>query len=232
MHLSGGKVGVLWAQILPWRSRYLMQRNMVGNFGRIGRDIGRQSRFFFCAVRLYRELVFSEALAMRRIPMLLGLTVSVLLPKPLWAQMTAAPELRACAAIADPGARLSCYDRLAGRAVPSSAAPIPQPPLPPPPTQAADFGADTLPQAQPAPIARSRLESITAVVTDISFDPKGHFTVTLSNGQMWRQIEGDTVNVPLKKDLTRTATISRAILWSYSIRFNNPRGLFKVVRVQ
>jgi hypothetical protein len=69
-------------------------------------------------------------------------------------------------------------------------------------------------------------------VTDISFDSRGHFTIGLANGQVWKEIEGDTVNVPLRKDRTHTATVSRAILGSYSIRFDNPRGLFKVVRVQ
>src|SRR5215472_11117146 len=89
-----------------------------------------------------------------------------------------------------------------------------------------------LPQAVPAPPARSPLESITSGVTDISFDTKRTFIVALANGQVWRQIEGDTANVPVRKKLTHTATISRAVLWSYSTRFDNPRGHFKVVRVR
>ena len=167
------------------------------------------------------------------------LTLSALsLPTPLWAQDALSTQLRACAAIMGSVERLACYDQMARR---PSATPLPAPlpaPMPPRPSPAtpqiaaADFGADSLPQAVPAAPARSPLESITSAVTDFAFDTKGHFIVTLANGQVWRQIEGDTVNVPLRKGLTRTATISRAILWSYSIHFDNPRGLFKVVRVR
>jgi hypothetical protein len=174
---------------------------------------------------------------MRRILMLLALT-AVLPPAPLFAQDSLTAGLRSCAAIVGSVERLSCYDQLARRPPP---APLPTP-MPmqmqmpqrpaPAPNPAADFGADTLPQAAPVPLPRSSLESITSPVTDFSFDVRGHFIVTLANGQIWRQIEGDTVNVPLRKDHTHTATVSRAILGSYSIRFDNPRGLFKVLRVR
>jgi len=165
-------------------------------------------------------------------------------PAPLRGQDPLSTELRACAVIAGSVERLACYDQLARRPV---LAPMTQPAPPPAPVQTprrpasppvstetatADFGADTLPQAAPAPPARSSLASITSGVTDISFDARGHFIVALANGQVWRQIEGDTVNVPVRKELTHTATISRAVLWSYSIRFDNPRGLFKVVRIR
>ncbi len=96
-----------------------------------------------------------------------------------------------------------------------------------PQNAAAEFGADTLPQAAPTPPPRSPLESITAQVTDFRFDARGHFIVTLSNGQEWQQIEGDTANVPLRKSLTHTATISRPALWSYSIHFDNPAASSK-----
>ncbi|HKD46861.1 MAG TPA: hypothetical protein VKB67_04200 [Rhizomicrobium sp.] len=180
---------------------------------------------------------------MRRNWALLTLVVFCL-PAPLWAQDPLSTELHACAVIVGSVERLACYDQLARRPIP---APMTQPAPPPTPVQTprrpasppvstesatADFGAEYLPQAVPAPPARSSLESITSSVTDISFDSRGHFIVALANGQVWRQIEGDAVNVPLRKELTHAATISRAILWSYSIRFDNPRGLFKVVRVR
>lgn len=164
---------------------------------------------------------------MRRVFIFLGL-MAFYPAQPLWAQEPLASQLRGCAAIMGSVERLACYDRLA-RPVPP---PIPIPPSPPVSNQVADFGADSMPDTQPAPIPRSLLASVTSQVTAFSFDARGHFTVTLSNGQVWRQIEGDTVNVPLRKGYTRTATVSRAILGSYSIRFDDPRGLFKVVRVQ
>jgi hypothetical protein len=171
---------------------------------------------------------------MRRILMLLTLT-AVLPPAPLFAQDSLTAGLRSCAAIVGSVERLSCYDQLSRRPLPAPLAPaqmqMPQRQTPAPPP-AADFGADTLPQAAPVPVPRSSLESITSPVTDFSFDVRGHFTVTLANGQTWRQIEGDTPNVPLRKDITHTATIARAVLGSYSIHFDNPRGLFKVLRVR
>jgi len=168
---------------------------------------------------------------MQRILMLLLLVLTAVLPPaPLFAQDSLTAGLRSCAAIVGSVERLSCYDQLARRPLPTPmAAPAQMPQRPAP---AADFGADTLPQAAPVPVPRSSLESITSPVTDFSFDVRGHFIVTLANGQIWRQIEGDTVNVPLRKDRTHTATVSRAILGSYSIRFDNPRGLFKVLRVR
>lgn len=175
---------------------------------------------------------------MRRL-FLLPICVAASFPGPVWAQNALSTQLHQCAAVVGSVERLACYDGLARGMPPSSTAAAPpaqnsqRPVLAPPPQNAvADFGADTLPQAAPAPPQRSSLESITAQVTDFSFDSRGHFTVTLSNGQVWKEIEGDQVGVALRKDLTHTATISRAILWSYSIRFDNPRGLFKVVRVR
>jgi hypothetical protein len=160
-------------------------------------------------------------------------------PAPLLAQDSLATDLHDCAAIMGSVERLACYDQLARRPL-AAPAPIsllpaktPQRPVPAPSTSlAADFGADSMPQDVPAPPQRSSLESITSPVADFSFDARGRFTITLANGQIWRQLDGDTPNVPLRKGLTRTATISRAALWSYSIHFDNPRGLFKVVRVR
>jgi hypothetical protein len=174
---------------------------------------------------------------MRRL-FLLPICVAGSFPGPVWAQNALPAQLHECAAIVGSVERLACYDGLVRGTPPApAAAPLPQnfqrPATPPPPQNAAaDFGADTLPQAAPTPPGRSPLESITAQVTDFSFDSRGHFIVTLSNGQVWKEIEGDQVGVALRKDLTHTATISRAILWSYSIRFDNPRGLFKVIRVR
>lgn len=157
-------------------------------------------------------------------------TVSAIFPSaPLPAQDSLTTTLHQCSAITASVERLACYDRLAGH--PISAAPQPAP-SPPAGNPVSDFGLDTIPQPKPMPAPRSPLDSITSQVTDFTFDVRGHFIVTLANGQIWREIEGDTVNIPLRKDRTHTATISRAVLGSYSIRFDNPRGLFKVLRVR
>ena len=175
---------------------------------------------------------------MRRILVLTTLS-AVFLPAPLWAQDSLATQLRQCSVIVGSVERLACYDQLAHHPVPAASqllpAPlqVPQRPMPSPPAdQTVLFGADTIPQATPTPPPRSNLDSITSPVVDFSFDVRGHFTVILANGQIWRQIEGDPPNVPLRKGRTHTATISRAVLGSYSIHFDDPRGLFKVLRVR
>jgi len=170
---------------------------------------------------------------MRRVLVLL-IFPAIFSPAPLLAQDSLATRLRECAAIAGSVERLACYDGLAQRPVTAPlAAQVPlRPAAATPAAQTAEFGEDSLPQSASAPAPRSSLDSITSPVTDFSFDGRGHFIVTLANGQVWHEIEGDTVNVPLRKDRTHVATVSRAILGSYSIHFDNPRGLFKVVRVQ
>ena len=167
---------------------------------------------------------------MRRATLLLAVTV--LLPREAFAQASLASELKRCAAIGGIMDRLACYDRLAGQppgAAPSG--PSPQFELQSPEDTVAEFGTDTIPQPE-VPLKRSPLDSITAKVTGFRFDPRGHFIVTLANGQVWRQLEGDTIVPLLNKNKTYTATISRGFLGSYNLSFGNSGGLLKVVRVR
>ena len=172
---------------------------------------------------------------MRRI-LVLTMLSAVFLPAPLWAQDSLATQLRQCSVIVGSVERLACYDQSARRPVPAASqlsrrrtrylSVRPSPADPP------RISAPTPCLRPHRPRAAFDPRFDTSQVTDFSFDVRGHFIVTLANGQIWRQIEGDTVNVPLRKDRTHTATVSRAILGSYSIRFDNPRGLFKVLRVR
>ena len=64
-----------------------------------------------------------------------------------------------------------------------------------------------------------------------SFDHSGVFTVTLTNGQVWRQISGDTETAHWKKPpATYIASISRGWFGSYNFEVKNNPGLYKVHR--
>ncbi len=105
-------------------------------------------------------------------------------------------QLADCAAIADRGSRLACYDALAARvaATPATAA-KPQPA----PDPEAEFG---MVQREPKP-ENQDLDRIEGEVGDVDRDPYGGLIITFTNGQIWKQIdqrsfqvrEGDNVFV-------------------------------------
>lgn len=214
----------------------------------------------------------------------------------------------ACAAQADPQARLACYDQLAAKlrageaigpqasvtpalptpvpsvpmpapayesppAVASAPAPVTAPPAPvpspaqtfgqsqPEPEQAKKehawydvgnwfgsesnehrtttgspqaFGAENLPPPKAAPGAPSPepLDEISAKVTSVAFNSLGRFTVTLDNGQVWRQLEGDTGTPQFGRKGNDTVSISRGILGSYNLVVDGHHAMFKVKRLQ
>jgi hypothetical protein len=71
----------------------------------------------------------------------------------------------------------------------------------------------------------SRLASYT-------FDRYGIFTVTLANGQVWRQVTGDTTYAHWKGTASGyVVTIRRGALGSYNLLVKDGPGLFKVERV-
>ena len=69
-------------------------------------------------------------------------------------------------------------------------------------------------------------------MADYKFDPHGVFTVTLANGQVWRQVAGDTTIAHWKKPPENYAVrISHGFLGSYNFQVKNEPGLFKVLRL-
>ena len=156
-------------------------------------------------------------------------------------------QMAKCQAMTGALQRLACYDavnrdsavppRAAPAAPPVYAPPAPQPYAPPvtataprtaPRQTTADFGAERLQENPAAPVRVSR---IVAEVEKFHADPYGRFTVTLSNGQMWKQIEGD-VTVASYRKTTRSAIIVRSFLGSYALKFNDSEKMYKVARVQ
>ena len=99
----------------------------------------------------------------------------------------------------------------------------------------AQFGAEALPppKAVPGePPPPQPLDEITANVTSVAFSGTGRFTVSLDNGQMWKQIEGDTGTAKFKTRGGDSVTISRGLLGSYNLVIAGRTALFKVRRIQ
>jgi hypothetical protein len=96
--------------------------------------------------------------------------------------------------------------------------------LPPPPAGAEQSSESTAP-AQP-----QEIESITATVTDYSFNPFGKFIVFLDNGQVWREIDPDTAH--FNKGSPNTVTIERGALGSYNLHINDSNKTYKVTRIK
>ena len=90
------------------------------------------------------------------------------------------------------------------------------------------FGSENIQRPAPA----GPVDSITATVTDYKFTPQGRFIVTLANGQVWQQIEGDVARPLLNHNHTRSVKISRGLLGSYNLSFSDQTGRFKVERAR
>jgi len=100
------------------------------------------------------------------------------------------------------------------------------------------FGSEGL-QAPPPPPGTppsekppEALDSITATVTDYSFNPYGKFVVFLDNGQIWKQLESDSgIKARFEKGGKNTIVISRGLIGSYNANINDG-PTYKVTRVK
>ena len=101
-------------------------------------------------------------------------------------------------------------------------------------TNPADFGGEALQRTRSAavPAQEARLEEIRANVTAVAFNPNGRFTVSLANGQIWRQLDGDTGSARFKNKGGDVVTISRGVVGSYNLVVDGRTALFKVKRIQ
>lgn len=101
--------------------------------------------------------------------------------------------------------------------------------LPPPAPRAPapnDYG---LP---PKPVP-GEVTHVKARIASYSFDARHLFTVTLENGQVWRQVDGDTSYAHWGAAPSRyTVTISNGVFGSHNLTVTGESGLFKVRRIK
>jgi hypothetical protein len=157
------------------------------------------------------------------------------------AQDSLPAQLTKCLDIAGVLQRLACYDRVAHGVAPAPRTPgvaserpvlRATPPLayaaPPVATvpPATGLGSERLPRATSV----RRPSEMVAGVSSISYDPRGHFTVTLNNGQVWRQLEGDTA--VLQNPGASAVRISRGALGSYDLNVEGRNATYRVLRLR
>lgn len=135
-----------------------------------------------------------------------------------------------CTASADERQWLNCYyaaaqpmrARLGLSAAPQAAhvpppvAPVPQFDRKPPPRADIPDNADHV---------AARMQSYT-------FDKLGWFTVTLDNGQVWKQVQGDTTFAKnwKKPAPSYRVRVSHGFMGSYNLQVQGLPGLYKVIR--
>jgi hypothetical protein len=162
-----------------------------------------------------------------------------------------------CAALTDDKARLLCYDQLAPQtqaALAENPVASNKPPTveeqkswfgfdfgnlfgtaPKQQTTPQQFGSENVPAPPPnpnEPPPPGPLDSITEKVTDYALTPFGKFIVFLDNGQVWRQIEAESDIAHFEKGEKYTVTISRGMLGSYALSFNDSKKSYKVKRIK
>jgi hypothetical protein len=62
--------------------------------------------------------------------------------------------------------------------------------------------------------------------------PYERLVVTFENGQVWRQIKGDTNRIRVNLDRNQTADIRESSLGGYKLRLNEIRRTIRVERIK
>jgi hypothetical protein len=123
---------------------------------------------------------------------------------------------RQCTGVSDDRARLACYDGIFSK--PATAGRDSPPAVPAPAAAASspqdDFGlSDTAKRARDPEKAKELMpQSIAEKVASVGRRPTGELVVTLDNGQVWAQIEPNTM---ARLSAGDTVTIRKAALGSY-----------------
>lgn len=113
-------------------------------------------------------------------------------------------------------------------ALPMTAAPALASAAPVSPMPSSSFGSESLPRARMPPSGSAK--SITAGVTNLSFDATGHFTIALDNGQVWRQLPGDMT--VLRQTQVGSVHIARSTFGSYDLSLPGFHASYRVERLQ
>ncbi len=174
-----------------------------------------------------------------RLPALILLSSFVALPAFADPGQDALLEVAKCVDVADPGERLKCFDRAAALAK-SALAAAPKvadkkswldmfgfPASQAPPKTTEEFG-----KVAPSP-GSGEVTQVTSSVLEFARTPRGPVVFILENGQVWRQLAGDTSVIrdpvpgaPMK------VTIENGFLGSYNLSIEGRNGIIKVTRLK
>jgi len=94
----------------------------------------------------------------------------------------------------------------------------------------ADFGSENLPEEKSN--APEPLDHISARVASASYNFFRHFTVTLDNGQVWRQLDSDDRIARFGDSGGEAVTILRGFLGAFSLTIDGHRGSYQVKRIK
>lgn len=186
-----------------------------------------------------------------RIFWLLATTALIAVPAHADPARDALTRIAKCADIAGAVERLQCYDEAAAEAKTAMSAPAAAAPQQQAAVEEKDEGGGVLewfgleskkpvtkPEEfgkPPAPVASGPKEitEISSDVLELAKNAYGRSVFVLSNGQVWKQIDGDTTEVrdPGKGELMKV-TIEKGLFGSYSLSIDGRRGIVKVRRVK
>lgn len=164
-------------------------------------------------------------------------SILALLAGPAYADATldALAEIAKCADLADPAARLKCFDAAASqarRALANAQAVEKRSFLdwfgfsrpPKPVTKPEDFG---------KPAAPAEITQLTATVTEFAKTPRAKAIFILDNGQVWRQLDSDTDEVfELAPGKPMKVTIEAGSFGGYNLSIEGRNGIIKVRRLK
>jgi hypothetical protein len=137
-----------------------------------------------------------------------------------------------CYAIAEERPWLDCYY---GAAQPMRArlGLTPAPQKAGPPAMAASVPVQPLDRFPQGPAIPRGSSQIVSPVAAYSFSKVRNFTVTLANGQIWRQLSGDPNYAHWKKPATAyVATIKHGAFGSFNLEVQDTPGVYKVERIR
>ena len=144
-----------------------------------------------------------------------------------------------CADLSEPSKRLACFDAATARARGALAAPAPtvrdkgggveefglqksKPVL-----KTEDFG-----KAAPEPDPKE-ITQISATVVEFAKTQRGRAMFVLDNGQIWRQLDADSTELPYPSaGTTMKVTIEKGWIGSYNLTIAGRNGLIKVSRMK
>lgn len=95
-----------------------------------------------------------------------------------------------------------------------------------------DFGSEAIPEKRRDRESK-RLKSITSKVAEIRINKFGKVTLTLENGQVWRQLSSDSKMLRFPGgDKLYTAKVKRSLMGNYMLTVNELKRTIRVRRVR